>query len=73
MSDLPHGGKLKFITDEDQTVAHVTAVKEEVGRHRMRQRRTRQQRLPSLKSSRRASWRPGRGLPGPEKAPPEKK
>ena len=27
--DLPHGeGKLKFLTDEDQTVAHVVAVKE---------------------------------------------
>lgn len=30
VSDLPHGGKLKFLTSEDQTVAHVTAVKEEV-------------------------------------------
>jgi large subunit ribosomal protein L25 len=30
VSDLPHGGKLKFITAEDQTIAHVTAVKEEV-------------------------------------------
>lgn len=30
VSDLPHGGKLKFVTNEDQTVAHVTAVKEEV-------------------------------------------
>jgi large subunit ribosomal protein L25 len=30
VKDLPHGGKLKFVTDEDQTVAHVTAVKEEV-------------------------------------------
>jgi large subunit ribosomal protein L25 len=30
VSDLPHGGKLKFITDEDQAVAHITAVKEEV-------------------------------------------
>ena len=30
VSDLPHGGKLKFITDEDQTVAHVVAVKEVV-------------------------------------------
>jgi len=28
--DLPHGGKLKFITDEDATVAHITAVREEV-------------------------------------------
>ena len=30
VKDLPHGGKLKFITDEEQAVAHVTAVKEEV-------------------------------------------
>lgn len=30
VSDLPHGGKLKFLTAEDQTIAHVTAVKEEV-------------------------------------------
>jgi len=29
VSDLPHGGTLKFITDENQTVAHVTSVKEE--------------------------------------------
>jgi len=28
VSDLPHGGKLKFLTDEDQSVAHVVAVKE---------------------------------------------
>jgi large subunit ribosomal protein L25 len=30
VSDLPHSGKLKFLTAEDQTIAHVTAVKEEV-------------------------------------------
>jgi large subunit ribosomal protein L25 len=30
VKDLPHGGKLKFITPDDQPVAHVTAVKEEV-------------------------------------------
>jgi large subunit ribosomal protein L25 len=30
VKDLQHGGKLKFVTDEEQTVAHVTAVKEEV-------------------------------------------
>jgi large subunit ribosomal protein L25 len=30
VSDLPHGGSLKFITDANQAVAHVTAVKEEV-------------------------------------------
>jgi large subunit ribosomal protein L25 len=30
VKDLPHGGKLKFITSEDQPVAHVTSVKEEV-------------------------------------------
>jgi len=29
VSDLPHSGKLKFLTDEDQTVAHITTVKEE--------------------------------------------
>jgi large subunit ribosomal protein L25 len=29
VSDLDHGGKVKFITDEDAVVAHVTAVKEE--------------------------------------------
>jgi large subunit ribosomal protein L25 len=30
VSDLPHGEKLKFITDANQPVAHVTSVKEEV-------------------------------------------
>ncbi len=30
VSDLPHGGKFKFITDEEATVAHVSLVKEEV-------------------------------------------
>jgi large subunit ribosomal protein L25 len=30
VSDLPHGGTLKFVTDEDQPVAHVVAVKEVV-------------------------------------------
>ena len=30
VKDLPHSGKIKFITPEDQGVAHVTAVKEEV-------------------------------------------
>jgi large subunit ribosomal protein L25 len=30
VSDLSHTGKLKFITDETQTVAHITSVKEEV-------------------------------------------
>jgi len=30
VSDLPHSGQLKFITDEGQTVAHITSVKEEV-------------------------------------------
>src|SRR3954462_10550013 len=29
VADLPHGGKLKFITDEDQAVAHIPSVKEE--------------------------------------------
>ncbi|SRR5579883_1352258 len=30
VADLPHGGKLKFLTDEGQSVAHVVAVKEVV-------------------------------------------
>src|SRR5271155_2316171 len=30
VSDLPHGGSLKFLTDADQTVAHITTVKEVV-------------------------------------------
>src|SRR5215472_15016441 len=30
VSDLPHNQKVKFLTDENQPVAHVTAVKEEV-------------------------------------------
>jgi large subunit ribosomal protein L25 len=30
VKDLPHGDKVKFLTDEDQMVAHVTHVKEEV-------------------------------------------
>ena len=30
VKDLPHSDKIKFITPEDQGVAHVTAVKEEV-------------------------------------------
>jgi large subunit ribosomal protein L25 len=30
VADLPHGGKLKFITDESATIAHVIAIKEEV-------------------------------------------
>jgi large subunit ribosomal protein L25 len=29
VADLPHAGKLKFITDETQAVAHITSVKEE--------------------------------------------
>ena len=29
VSDLPHSDKLKFLTDEDATVAHVVAIKEE--------------------------------------------
>jgi large subunit ribosomal protein L25 len=29
VSDLPHSDKVKFITDEGQTVAHITSVKEE--------------------------------------------
>jgi len=30
VSDLRHSGSLKFLTDENQTVAHITSVKEEV-------------------------------------------
>ena len=30
VSDLPHSGKIKFVTDETQPVAHITAVKEVV-------------------------------------------
>ena len=30
VSDLPHSEKLKFLTEEDTTVAHVVAIKEEV-------------------------------------------
>ena len=30
VADLPRGGKIKFITDENATVAHVVAIKEEV-------------------------------------------
>jgi large subunit ribosomal protein L25 len=30
VADLPHAGKLKFITDENATIAHVVAIKEEV-------------------------------------------
>ena len=31
VADLPHSDKIKFITDENQAVAHVTAVKEGCG------------------------------------------
>jgi len=30
VADLTHGGKLKFLTEEDSAVAHITAVREEV-------------------------------------------
>lgn len=30
VADLPHGDKLKYITDEDTTLAHVVAIREEV-------------------------------------------
>ena len=30
VSDLPHSEKIKFLTDANQPVAHVTSVKEEV-------------------------------------------
>jgi len=30
VSDLPHTDKIKFVTDENQAIAHVTAVKEVV-------------------------------------------
>jgi len=30
VKDLPHSEKLKFLTDENQMIAHITSVKEEV-------------------------------------------
>jgi len=30
VSDLPHGGKFKFLDDEEATIAHVVSIKEEV-------------------------------------------
>jgi large subunit ribosomal protein L25 len=30
VKDLPHSQKLKFLTDENQMIAHITTVKEEV-------------------------------------------
>jgi large subunit ribosomal protein L25 len=30
ISDLPHSGSIKFLGEEDATVAHVTIIKEEV-------------------------------------------
>jgi large subunit ribosomal protein L25 len=30
VADLPHGGKFKFISDEDETVVHVVSIREEV-------------------------------------------
>jgi large subunit ribosomal protein L25 len=30
VKDLPHNEKLKFLTEEDQMIAHITTVKEEV-------------------------------------------
>ncbi len=30
VADLPHSDKLKFLTDENQMIAHITSVKEEV-------------------------------------------
>jgi large subunit ribosomal protein L25 len=30
VKDLPHSGKIKFVTDENQPVAHITSVKEVV-------------------------------------------
>ena len=30
VSDLPHSGSIKFLGDENATVAHVTIIKEEV-------------------------------------------
>jgi len=36
VKDLPHSEKLKFLTDENQMIAHITTVKEEVVAVRMR-------------------------------------
>ena len=63
VSDLPHDDKVKFITDENQAVAHVTAVKEVVEAAPVEGASKRQRRLPSPKSSRRASRRPKAKLP----------
>jgi large subunit ribosomal protein L25 len=30
VADLPHDGKFKFISDEDETIAHVISIREEV-------------------------------------------
>jgi large subunit ribosomal protein L25 len=30
VKDIPHNEKLKFLTDENQMIAHITTVKEEV-------------------------------------------
>ncbi len=30
VADLPHGGKIKFISDESATIAHIVSIKEEV-------------------------------------------
>ena len=58
VKDLPHGDKLKFLTDEDQPVAHVTTVKEEVVAAPEAVAALRRLR-PSPKSSRKASRKRG--------------
>ena len=62
VADLPHSGKLKFLTDEDATVAHVTV---DQGRSAPAAGcGAALRRLPSPRSSRRASRRCGSGEAG---------
>ena len=55
VKDLPHSEKLKFLTEENQMIAHITTVKEEVVATPEAWRRMRQRLRLSPKSSRRVS------------------
>ena len=70
VADLPHGDKVEFLTDENQPVAHVISVKEEVVPTPEAVAAEAAARLPSPRSSRRASRRPRKKarLPAAEKA-----
>ena len=69
VSDLPHSEKLKFLTDANQPVAHVTTVKEEVVATPEAVAPKLLRLRPSPKSSRRASRRPREKVrAAPEKA-----